>query len=303
MRFNRQIAPGGYAWWYVDALSDDGAQAITLIAFIGSVFSPYYAWANRKAPAPAEDFCAMNVAIYQKRGGYWAMTERGAGRLSRTESGLRIGKSGLDWDGARLVAEIDEICAPIPRRVRGRVVITPRAVQERVFTLDAGGRHRWQPIAPMARAEVMFEKPEMAWSGEAYFDRNEGDVPLARDFKEWHWSRGGNRILYDVTCRDGSRRDLALEIGPDGQARDFAAPPEEELKRGFWGVRRVTRGDAGTQAEVIKTLEDAPFYARSVVRTVIAGEQLDCVHESLSLTRFENPVVQAMLPFRMPRFK
>ncbi len=35
---------GGYAWWYVDALSDDGRHGLTLIAFIGSVFSPYYAW-------------------------------------------------------------------------------------------------------------------------------------------------------------------------------------------------------------------------------------------------------------------
>ena len=31
---------GGYVWWYVDALSDNGDNGITLIAFLGSVFSP-----------------------------------------------------------------------------------------------------------------------------------------------------------------------------------------------------------------------------------------------------------------------
>ena len=43
------VRPGGYAWWYVDALSDDGQHGLTIIAFIGSVFSPYYAWARARA--------------------------------------------------------------------------------------------------------------------------------------------------------------------------------------------------------------------------------------------------------------
>ena len=47
-RFDQAVPPGGYAWWYVDALSDDGRHALTIIAFIGSVFSPYYAAARRR---------------------------------------------------------------------------------------------------------------------------------------------------------------------------------------------------------------------------------------------------------------
>ena len=47
-RFDAAVPPGGYAWWYVDALSDDGRHGLTIIAFIGSVFSPYYACARRR---------------------------------------------------------------------------------------------------------------------------------------------------------------------------------------------------------------------------------------------------------------
>ena len=54
--FDQPVAPGGYAWWYVDALSDDGLHGITLIGFIGSVFSPYYAWARRRGGG---DPCAL----------------------------------------------------------------------------------------------------------------------------------------------------------------------------------------------------------------------------------------------------
>ena len=39
-RFDAPVPPGGYAWWYVDALSDDGRHGLTVIAFVGSVFSP-----------------------------------------------------------------------------------------------------------------------------------------------------------------------------------------------------------------------------------------------------------------------
>ena len=54
-------------------------------------------------------------------------------------------------------------------------------------------------------------------------------------------------------------------------------------------------------ASVLSTWEDAPFYARSALETTLFGERVEAVHESLSLTRFVSPIVQWMLPFRMPR--
>jgi carotenoid 1,2-hydratase len=301
LRFDRKVKPGGYAWWYLDAISADGTQALTLIAFIGSVFSPYYAWANRKTPAPAENFCAMNVALYQRRGGYWAMTERGAAKLRRSASALSIGRSALHWDGSVLTAEIDEHCAPLPRRLRGKITLRPRIQQSEVFHLDAGKRHRWQPIAPAASVDVCFDAPEMSWSGEAYFDSNDGDVPLAEDFSSWHWARVGNKILYDVEYPDGGRQDLALEISNDGTAKRILVPPPHPLPPTLWRMERLVRADTGHDVQLLKTLEDAPFYARSMIATRIAGEPLTGVHESLSLRRFSAPWVRALLPFRMPR--
>ncbi len=263
------------------------------------MFSPYYAWANARRPADPENFCAMNAVLYRPQGGRWAMTERGAKRLARRDNDLWIGPSGLHWDGARLHAEINERCAPLPRALRGRFTLTPDAIQPETFTLDAAGRHRWRPIAPRARIDVAFDKPGLAWSGTAYFDCNDGDRPLAEDFSSWHWSRGGDRILYDVTRQDGSRHGLALAIGADGRATHVPAPPEIVLPRTGWRLARQTRSEAG--ARVLKTLEDAPFYARSLVETQLGGAALHCVHESLSLERFKMPVVQMMLPFRMPR--
>ncbi len=301
MRFDRQVNPGGYAWWYIDAISADGAQALTLIAFIGSVFSPYYAWANRKIPAPAENFCAINVALYQRRGGCWAMTERGSAKLRRSADAVRIGSSALHCNGTTLTAEIDERCAPLPRRLHGRITVRLPVIQPKVFHLDAGKRHRWQPIAPIAAVEVVFQAPELSWSGNAYFDSNDGDVPLNEDFAAWQWARIGSKILYDVEYPGGGRQDLALDIQADGTATPFVAPPARRLPATLWRIQRNLRADTKHDAQLIKTFEDAPFYARSQISTRIAGELLTGVHESLSLRRFARPWVRALLPFRMPR--
>jgi carotenoid 1,2-hydratase len=269
------------------------------------VFSPYYAWANRRHPAAAEDFCAMNIVLYRKSGGVWAMTERGRGSLRRGADHLSIGPSDLHWDGSALIARLDEIAVPIPRRLRGTLRLTPLNLQPRTFQLDAAGRHRWRPIAPAARIEVAFEKPESRWQGAAYFDTNSGDGPLAEDFSTWHWSRAatptGATVLYDVARRDGSYLNLALKIGADGMARDFAPPPSHPLPATVWRVRRRTRADSGTSPRVIQTLEDAPFYARSRIATRLDGVTAEAIHESLDLNRFASPLVRALLPFRMPR--
>ncbi|HTW27289.1 MAG TPA: carotenoid 1,2-hydratase, partial [Acetobacteraceae bacterium] len=69
------MPPDGYAWWYVDAISDDRCHGLTVIAFIGSVFSPYYAWARRRGAADPHAYCAVNVLLHgpARR---WTMTER-----------------------------------------------------------------------------------------------------------------------------------------------------------------------------------------------------------------------------------
>ena len=110
-RFDQDVQPGGYAWWYVDAISEDGKQGLTIIAFVGSVFSPYYAWAGRREP---ENHCAINVALYGERMGRWSMTERGRSALERDATNFRVGPSALSWDGAGLTISLDEIAVPFP---------------------------------------------------------------------------------------------------------------------------------------------------------------------------------------------
>jgi len=303
--FEQPVEPGGYAWWYVDAISDDGRQALTIIAFIGSVFSPYYRRARRQGGGEPLDHVALNVALYLPRGKRWTMTERGQGALVRTPSWLQIGPSRLTLDAGVLSIDIDERTMPLPGRVRGTVRVRPTAFNTRQFVLNEAGGHRWWPIAPRAEVEVAFERPAMRWSGHGYLDSNRGDRPPERDFARWQWARGNagrdTFVVYDTEGHDGARSDLALRFDARGTPATFAPPPAHSLPPTGWRIGRSMRGDAGGDVRVARTLEDTPFYARSLVETRLLGEKLTAVHESLSLERFVNPWVQAMLPFRMPR--
>jgi carotenoid 1,2-hydratase len=286
-------------------LSDDGNHGLTLIAFIGSVFSPYYAWACREPDAVAANHCAINVALTGRHGHRWAMTERDAGSLERSARSLTIGPSRMEWNGQSLIADIDEVTAPIPRRLRGRVVLHPAALTDTLVPLDLGGHHTWSPIAPVARVQVSLTEPALSWSGFAYLDSNFGHAPLATAFKHWSWSRTiepkRTRVLYDVTGRRDAAASLALEFDKQGRGQPIAAPRVAALPATRWRVRRTTRADTPEDARVVETWEDGPFYARSLIRTQLGGAPVMAVHESLSLDRFKQPLVQAMLPFRMPR--
>lgn len=305
-RFDLSVARGGYVWWYVDALSQDGRHGITLIAFIGSVFSPYYAWARRVGNPDPRDHCSLNVALYGEGARRWTMTERTRARLYQSPDSLGIGPSALDWDGETLAIRICETAAPIPNPVRGEVRVRPIAVTGRDFALDPAGRHRWWPIAPSAQVEVAFERPDLRWTGTGYFDMNSGCEPLERGFRSWDWSRAaladGTAILYDTQARQGAGTALALRIDGKGEIEEFGAPPRVTLPGSrIWRIARGTRCEPGFQAVVARTLEDTPFYVRSLVHTRLLGGDVAAMHESLCLDRFASPWVQAMLPFRMPR--
>lgn len=265
---------------------------------MGSVFSPYYAWAGRRAP---ENHCAINVALYGPRGASWTMTERGAVALTREAGALAVGPSAMRWTGEGLIIDIDEIAAPIPWRVRGRVRIAPEAISSTVYPLAP--RHWWRPIATRAAVTVEMEAPALSWRGDGYLDCNWGDEPLEAGFRAWTWSRAhlkdGAAVLYESLRRDGSVEALALRFDRAGAAAPFAAPAPWTLPRGFWGVGRTTRAQGAPR--LVRTLEDAPFYTRSQLATRLLGEDCTAVHESLDLDRFSSPVVKLMLPFRMPR--
>lgn len=316
--FDHPVPDHGYRWWYLDAISDDGQQMITIIAFVGSVFSPYYRRARKRQPQSADpqNYCAINVALYAEGKNRWCMTERYHEAVQRDQNGFVIGPSSLKFEQinqqhGKLTIDINERAAPIPRRVIGRVEIDLNTRQQSSFTLDSINRHHWWPVSPGSQVNVDLKYPSQRWKGHAYVDMNWGSAPIEDDIDYWCWSRyrlaNETIIFYDVYGENHHPpappdQAIAVSITDDGQIKPVADAEMFALARTGWRMPRHARSHK-IHPVVEKTLEDTPFYSRSMLTTHLNGKAINGIHESVSLRRFKKPIVQAMLHFRMPRIR
>jgi carotenoid 1,2-hydratase len=269
------------------------------------VFSPYYAAARRRGADEPLNHCAINVVLSgaTRR---WCMTERPRAGVRVAADALQIGPSTLCWDGGGYEFELAERCCPLPHALHGTVRVQPLLQPAVSFALDRGGHHHWAPLAPRARIEVMLRAPDLHWCGDAYLDSNRGDRALERDFSGWQWSRsaipGGSAVFYEARHRSEPPWPLALEFA-GSNARELHPPGAITLPRSGWGIARQVRSDNPHRTRLLRTMVDAPFYARSLLRTQLGAESVLTVHESLDLERFGRRWVQCLLPFRMPRYR
>lgn len=233
------------------------------------------------------------------------MTERGRRFVNRDATNFQVGPSDLSWNGDSLEINIKERAVPFGQKVSGKVVVYPEQLFNYSVPLDQGGKHRWGPLAPTSRVDVTFTDPDLKWSGHAYLDSNEGDEPINRPFLEWDWARAllkdqSTAVIYDVREKNGVEKLLALKFNIDGSVTDFEIGDRQPLPKTMWRIQRHIRSDQNNP-NVIQDLEDTPFYSRSVLKSHWLGEDLTCMHETLDVPRFSSPIVQMMLPWRMPR--
>lgn len=297
LAFDRPVVDGGYQWWYLDASSADGQHHLVMIAFVGSVFSPFYARAVKRGKARAENYCAFNLGLYGPRGRtHWVFSEYLRSNVTREAHRFELKNNSLNWDGHELRITIDDCCAPIPRGVKGTIVARPQFLNPDELAIDSAAKHHWWPLAPASDIELQLQKPELSWTGKGYIDSNRGNVPLHHSFASWDWSRrhlnDQTHMTYNTLELGGHSTVLALSASATGLA---AHPPEPELRLppSGWRLPRSTRASS---SRTVRTLDDTPFYARSLLTDADGALSM---HESLSLTRFRSPWVLQLLPFRM----
>ena len=277
-----------------------------IIGFIGSVFSPRYFRARRDGAGDPYDHCALNFALYGGNLDRWIFTE-----YDRTEShcsnrALGLGRNRIEYADNSLICHIDDLTAPLPSRVRGTVRLDCTRAADLPVQLLPEREHWWRVIVPRGGISVDLEQPKLSWRGQGYFDSNIGNEPLEAAFQNWSWLRATTSahrtlVIYRLRPACGAEVIHSLEFTPEGSCDHFLPPPAISLPKSSWGIPRQVATEHAVGARVRSTLENGPFYARSVVEAQLHGETVEAMHECVSLARFQSSWVRSLLPFRMRR--
>lgn len=191
-----------YEWWYFDAVSDDGKEAVAVVFLDNFIYSPRY---NRETGAENESrFPAVSFTYFRDgKAIYRAVNEYNSSDFHASEERpeCRIGDCSFKLETASYGSGyVVTINASLPGQKKLTAHLEWLSV-EADFAPDAfcyeESRHCWNMVVP--RADVTgkisvfdkkgVEKEVRHFRGTGYHDHNLDNRWLAKTLQHWHWGR------------------------------------------------------------------------------------------------------------------
>lgn len=332
-RFFDRTLPGAHEWWYFDAISDDGRDALVIVWYAGLPFDPAYGVATlrhlrdpSKCPQPrALDHSAIGFSWYRDGktiayalNGYQAdRFQHQAGPFAVDISTNRVERDG---SGYRLTIATPTVEG---RPIRAEILFRPADSTE-PFERDLGtpdAPHNWILAAADCRVEgsATVGDQSLVFAGRGYHDHNAGAEDLSIAMRRWEWGRvhsgsfadiyyrsephrGEPRALW-IVCRDG-RPDLvregSVEVLTDTQRRNvFGVRHAATLRVEDRAAKLVRRNRA--------LVDDGPFYLRWLAEFDVEDGSGDRrsgglgIAELLDTRNLHRPWFNWMIPYRLKR--
>ena len=283
--------PGGFTWWYVDAL-DEHLNGLVFIWSFGLPFLPGYLKAARdgRAELPGAH-PSLNVAVYRKgQPCFYTLQTFSPEEAEWGDNYWRFGRTEIvrrQADGRRRVsANIDMDVPSSQHNLRGLIQVDgPIPRLHPTLRPQPGSLHEWCPVTGPAVCHA-----ELHWGADqvfqlqapAYHDRNAGDRAFDQlGIDHWIWGRtvgeAGTRIHYLVWPKDTAveAKSWVFDISPDGEIsrQTDTNARVHGPSRAWFGVpfwRRISLGALG-EVKTGPMVEDGPFYLRSINRGLDPG--------------------------------
>ena len=248
-----------YEWWYFDALSDDGTDAVVIVFLDNFVYSPRYnaaASQSRSARFPAVSFTYFSGG----RAVYRTVQEFNEADFSSSSvlPKCRIGESSFTFDSAEYGSGyLVTISGALPggRRLVANLEWLSIESDLSPQSLPPGETgHFWNMVAP--RSDVtgritVFDRrskivDERHFRGTGYHDHNLDNRWLQKTVREWHWGRGHFADATAVFYRYCEVGDLSpstkLYVIKNGDLTDRIVDYDEQnYARNKFGIRYPTR--------------------------------------------------------------
>jgi len=302
-----------YEWWYFDALSDDGREAVIIIFLDNFIYSPRY---NRETISISGNkrFPAVSFTYY--RDGqilYRSVTEFHFSDFHASEevSECRIGESSFRFERAPygsgyFVSVNAEISGgrKIEANLEWLSIEADLAPDEFCYQER---RHCWNMVAPRAdvtgRITVKNDQgedlEEYHFRGTGYHDHNLDNRWLAKTVRDWHWGRvhfaDSTAVFYRFRESDEEDATTRLILIRNGelQKRDVWFE-EHDYVRDRFGIRypSLLRLSSNDEIELTIRLHDAVdssfYFLRSLSEfTITAGGSES--RTTMGLTEYISP--------------
>ncbi len=319
-RFFNRTTPGAHEWWYFDAISDDGRDAIVVVFYAGLPFDPSYGVATlrhlknpAKYPQPrALDHSAIGFSWYRDgKAIAYALNGFKADRFAHQAEPFSVEVSTSrvqrDSDGYTLTIATPSVEG---RPIRAEFRFQPAASTE-PFERDLGtpeAPHNWLLVASDCRVEgsATFGDEQHPFQGRGYHDHNAGAEDLSVAMKRWEWGRFHHgtttEIYYASEPRQGTPQSLWItcEAGRPSLIREVVELSGVSWRgRSHFGLQGHDPLFISSEQSLLSQLngpcvDDGPFYRRWIP----TFEKTDVVTGSVEDQSSEGPGIAELLDTR-----
>lgn len=297
-----------FEWWYFDALSDDGTEAVAITFTDNYVFSPAYAEpfgsptsiaphlgpASAQTPAVAFLYWADGRAVVRDAAEY-SISQFTA---SRERPECRIGESSFHFDEARYgsgyLVHVD-----MPLTAGGRAIATLEWLSLESDLVeggaDKGGELTWNMVAARSDVSGRIEVFDAAgrcirtahFRGTGYHDHVTGTEALYEALSTRQWGRGHfadmSAIYSERKDRDGLVVNTRLIISQDRRINVYDARiVQHNMHRDRFGIKYARSIDVKAQGgprlhvEMMAPIESTFYNVRSICQmTLKTGDGVD----------------------------
>ncbi|MGD8427114.1 MAG: hypothetical protein PVH63_05750 [Balneolaceae bacterium] len=202
--------PGGYEWWYFDAISKDGTYSFVVIFYEGNPFSTRYikALQTENGRAMADEYPAVSISVYERgKPIFYSFTEFDPPDCSFSENqiNVQVGRHALtgEMDDKLRYTLILKEDLPSGDRLDAEISfespVCERPLFKNVNAINTGHRntgHRWNLVQPRADVKGKIRlasngkiSKKIDFEGRGYHDHNTGNEPMRDEFRDWYWGR------------------------------------------------------------------------------------------------------------------
>lgn len=288
--WHSQKDPKAYEWWYFDALSDDGNEALVIVFLDNFIYSPRYNNVSKNGlglmdtdrfPAVSFTYFANGKQLYRVESEFPADHFS----ASETEPKCSIGNSGFRFDSASYGSGyLVSVELPLSRGRTLRANLEWLSIESdfgtEPFCYDDSA-HCWNMVAPRSDVSGKISVVDArgrttetrSFRGTGYHDHNLDNRWLAKTVKEWHWGRAHFADATAVFCRyaeigeEDPRTQLMLIR--NGELEQFdAVSDEQNYVRDKYGIRYPTslklaaENDLRMEAKPLKVIDSSFYHLR-----------------------------------------